>query len=181
MAAAPLWPYSAGILFLICKSEKSADFSDLLFHGRGRNGNRHMLLSACGRRAATPNRRNSKNALSEALAFLHFDLSFGVERGEQPLSRGSSASKSLALFWFSFGVKREHLSAEKFFIKAIKPALRENALAGSVISSPASSDCGSPAGCAAAPCSLRPEPARWGCEPPARSRRSRRRCAGPAS
>ena len=32
---------------------------------------------------------------------------FGVERGEQPLSRGSSASKSLALFWFSFGVKRE--------------------------------------------------------------------------
>ena len=49
MAAAPLWPYSAVILFLICKSEKSADFSDLLFHGRGRNGKRHMLLSACGR------------------------------------------------------------------------------------------------------------------------------------
>ena len=32
---------------------------------------------------------------------------FGVKRGEQPLSRGSSASKSLALFWFSFGAKRE--------------------------------------------------------------------------
>jgi len=36
---------------------------------------------------------------------------FGVKRGEQPLFRGSSASKSLALFWFSFGVKREHPSA----------------------------------------------------------------------
>ena len=32
---------------------------------------------------------------------------FGVTRGEQPLVRGSSASKSLALFWFSFGAKRE--------------------------------------------------------------------------
>ena len=38
-------------------------------------------------------------------------LCFGVKRGEQPLFRGSSASKSLALFWFSFGVKREHPSA----------------------------------------------------------------------
>ena len=67
--AAPLWPYSAGILFLICKSEKSADFSDLLFHGRGRNGKRHMLLSACGRRAATLNRRNTKNPLARRLGF----------------------------------------------------------------------------------------------------------------
>jgi hypothetical protein len=90
MAAAPLWPYSAGILFLICKSEKSADFSDLLFHGRGRNGKRHMLLSACGRRAATwifcmePNR-------------------FGIIKGVQPLIRASRASKVagafLVLFW----------------------------------------------------------------------------------
>ena len=63
VAAAPLWPYSAVILFLICKSEKSADFSDLLFHGRGRNGKRHMLLSACDRRAATLIRK----ALSKAV------------------------------------------------------------------------------------------------------------------
>jgi hypothetical protein len=69
MAAAPLWPYSAEILFLICKSEKSADFSDLLFHRRGRNGKRHMLLSACGRRAATLNRRNTKNPLAQRLGF----------------------------------------------------------------------------------------------------------------
>ena len=65
MAAAPLWPYSAEILFLICKSEKSADFSDLLFHGRGRNGKRHMLLSACGRRAATSDWRNLKKRLRD--------------------------------------------------------------------------------------------------------------------
>ena len=40
---------------------------------------------------------------------------FGVKRGEQPLFRGSSASKSLALFWFSFGVKREYSSANRNF------------------------------------------------------------------
>ena len=65
MAAAPLWPYSAEILFLICKSEKSADFSDLLFHRRGRNGKRHMLLSACGRRAATSDWRSLKKRLRD--------------------------------------------------------------------------------------------------------------------
>ena len=48
-----------------------------------------------------------KNRLAKRLAFLYGAILFGVERGEQPLSRGSSASKSLALFWFSFGVKRE--------------------------------------------------------------------------
>ena len=74
MAAALLWPYSAEILFLICKSEKSADFSDLLFHGRGRNGKRHLLLSACGRRAATLNRRNEKKALSAAASFFPLRL-----------------------------------------------------------------------------------------------------------
>ncbi|MBS7059918.1 MAG: hypothetical protein KH119_12165, partial [Faecalibacterium prausnitzii] len=34
----------------------------------------------------------------------------GSERGEQPLSRGSSASKSLVVFWFSFDIKREQLA-----------------------------------------------------------------------
>ena len=43
-----------------------------------------------------------KMLLAKRLAFFRFDFSFGVERGEQPLSRESSASKSLALFWFSF-------------------------------------------------------------------------------
>ncbi|MCC2143116.1 hypothetical protein, partial [Faecalibacterium longum] len=35
------------------------------------------------------------------------------ERGEQPLSRGSSASKSLVVFWFSFDIKREQLALMK--------------------------------------------------------------------
>ena len=46
--------------------------------------------------------------LAKRLAFLHLDNFFGVTRGEQPLSRGSSASKSLVVFWFSFDIKREH-------------------------------------------------------------------------
>ena len=45
--------------------------------------------------------------LAKRLAFFRFDFSFGIIKGEQPLIRGSSASKSLALFWFSFGAKRE--------------------------------------------------------------------------
>ena len=44
-----------------------------------------------------------KMLLAKRLAFFRFDFCFGVTRGEQPLVRGSSASKSLALFWFSFG------------------------------------------------------------------------------
>ncbi|PDX61730.1 hypothetical protein CGS49_04875 [Faecalibacterium langellae] len=43
-----------------------------------------------------------KMRLAKRLAFFRFDFCFGVTRGEQPLVRGSSASKSLALFWFSF-------------------------------------------------------------------------------
>ena len=40
--------------------------------------------------------------LAKRLAFFRFDFCFGIIKGEQPLIRGSSASKSLALFWFSF-------------------------------------------------------------------------------
>ena len=43
-----------------------------------------------------------KMRLAKRLAFFRFDFSFGIIKGEQPLIRGSSASKSLALFWFSF-------------------------------------------------------------------------------
>ena len=43
-----------------------------------------------------------KMRLAKRLAFFRFDFCVGVTRGEQPLVRGSSASKSLALFWFSF-------------------------------------------------------------------------------
>ena len=157
-------------LFLICKGEKPAGFSPLLFHGRGRNGRQHLLvLAPCGR--TNPLRRFApalpkgdprpwrerflplplkdfprsgedvaqrqkgdkvspkvterahplpcgelppqrlrglqigeakKMRLAKRLAFFRFDFSFGIIKGEQPLIRGSSASKSLALFWFSF-------------------------------------------------------------------------------
>ena len=49
------------------------------------------------------------------------------------------------------------------------------------ISLPASSGCGFPAGCAAGRCSPRSAPAHWGCGPAARSMRSHRRYAAPAS
>ena len=86
--------------------------------------NNILLLSACGCRAADKAVRNSnplpcgelppqrlrglqigeakKMRLAKRLAFFRFDFSFGIIKGEQPLIRGSSASKSLALFWFSF-------------------------------------------------------------------------------
>ena len=42
---------------------------------------------------------------------------FGIIKGEQPLIRGSSASKSLALFWFSFVRQKRTLSLAKHFRK----------------------------------------------------------------
>ena len=56
--------------------------------------------------------------------------SLGSERGEQPLSRGSSASKSLVVFWFSFATKREQTPAAMHFAKGINPAPRDHALRG---------------------------------------------------
>ena len=53
-------------------------------------------------------KRSSRRTGVNLQFFSGVALCFGVKRGEQPLFRGSSASKSLALFWFSFGVKREH-------------------------------------------------------------------------
>ena len=214
MAAALLWPSSEEKYFLYCKQASPAGLACLLFHGKGRNGRRHLLALAPLRgasrqlgnkpsqalRASSPegraktvegvflaspferlppvggrcraatkrgqgvtegdgegapaplrgaaaaaaegpsNRRSEKKCngddrrqrriqggavgaavsrtrvplkarsgrwapqpvLAKRLAFFRFDFCFGVTRGEQPLVRGSSASKSLALFWFSF-------------------------------------------------------------------------------
>ena len=54
-----------------------------------------------------------KKRLAQRLAFFRFDLFFGIIKGEQPLIRGSSASKSLVVFWFSFDIKREQLALMK--------------------------------------------------------------------
>ena len=59
-------------------------------------------------------RRNEKKAFSAAASFFPFrPLLWGLIRGEQPLSRGSSASKSLVLFWFSFGTQKRTLAFMK--------------------------------------------------------------------
>ena len=50
-----------------------------------------------------------KKSFSEATwIFCMEPIFFGVIRGEQPLIHGSSALKSLVVFWFSFATKREH-------------------------------------------------------------------------
>ena len=59
-------------------------------------------------RCEAASRRNEKKAFSGAAQLFSVSTSsLGSERGEQPLSRGSSASKSLVVFWFSFDIKRE--------------------------------------------------------------------------
>ena len=45
---------------------------------------------------------------------------FGVIRGEQPLIHGSSALKSLVVFWFSFGTQKRAYPAAMHFAKGIK-------------------------------------------------------------
>ena len=166
-------------LFLICKGEKPAGFSPLLFHGRGRNGRQHLLvLAPCGRtnplrrfapalpkggakgmtgallaslfgRGGCDHREQTERApplpcgelppqrlrglqigeakkmrLAKRLAFFRFDFSFGIIKGEQPLIRGSSASKSLALFWFSFVRQKRTNSARLQHIEIAVPLPR---------------------------------------------------------
>ena len=65
--------------------------------------------------------------LAKRLAFFRFDLCFGIIKGEQPLIRGSSASKSLALFWFSFGAKREQSPPGCSASKSLRPCRAEHA------------------------------------------------------
>ena len=76
--------------------------------GRARSplGELSSVARLRGFKSAEPEKTVKRSSVFSGVALL-----FGVKRGEQPLFRGSSASKSLALFWFSFGVKREHPSA----------------------------------------------------------------------
>ena len=90
--------------------------------------NNILLLSACGCRAADraqayphgSSRSDSKSAehkksSSEAIwIFCMEPFFFGIIKGEQPVIRGSSASKSLVVFWFSFAIKREHIRRQCF-------------------------------------------------------------------
>ena len=73
--------------------------------------------AAVSRTRVPPKARSGRWApqpvLAQRLAFFRFDNPFGIIKGEQPLSRGSSASKSLVVFWFSFASKREQLALMK--------------------------------------------------------------------
>ena len=89
-------------------------------------------------RAAAKQTLGAATRLSAATSFFSVSTSpSGSERGEQPLSRGSSASKSLVVFWFSFDIKREPSAlmkersgpreAQSHLTERIKPAPRTGA------------------------------------------------------
>ena len=63
MAAALLWPSSEEKYFLYCKQASPAGLACLLFHGKGRNGRRHLLAPAPLRGAS----RQLGNEPSQAL------------------------------------------------------------------------------------------------------------------
>ena len=63
MAAALLWPSSEEKYFLYCKQASPAGLACLLFHGKGRNGRRHLLALAPLRGAS----RQLGNEPSQAL------------------------------------------------------------------------------------------------------------------
>ena len=116
----------------------------MLFHGRGRREKRHLQRrflrkrGACGGRPCSPGgavaqrlrgfksaepkktvKRSSRRTGVNLQFFSGAAHFFGVKRGEQPLFRGSSASKSLVVFWFSFATKREHSPAARRMVTAL--------------------------------------------------------------
>ena len=120
-----LWPYLAELSFPNERKPEICGFPAFNFHGkeswraaascsagslRKRSRSRRSTNLPARRVAqATQNRRNTKNPLAERLGFFVWSLSaLGSKRGEQPLFHGSSALKSLVVFWFSFATKREH-------------------------------------------------------------------------
>ncbi len=63
---------------------------------------KHKLIRTA-RRVSDSKSAEHKKSFSEATWIFCMEPNcFGIIKGEQPLIRGSSASKSLALFWFSF-------------------------------------------------------------------------------
>ncbi len=65
MAAALLWPSSEEKYFLYCKQASPAGLACLLFHGKGRNGRRHLLALAPLRGAAAAAAEGPINRRSE--------------------------------------------------------------------------------------------------------------------
>ena len=65
MPSVLLWACLAENLFLFATQKNLRIFLSCFFTGRGRGGKRHLLLSACGRRAATSDWRNPKKRLRD--------------------------------------------------------------------------------------------------------------------
>ena len=83
-------------LFENKESQKICEFSGFQFSREGgRSGNRHFAAVVLRpSRSDFKSEKREKMRLAKRLAFFRFDLSFGIIKGEQPLIRGSSASKS---------------------------------------------------------------------------------------
>ena len=65
MPSVLLWACLAENLFLFAAQKNLRIFLSCFFTGKGRGGKRHLLLSACGRRAATSDWRNPKKRLRD--------------------------------------------------------------------------------------------------------------------
>ena len=65
MPSVLLWACLAENLFLFAAQKNLRIFLSCFFTGRGRDGKRHLLLSACGRRAATSDWRSLKKRLRD--------------------------------------------------------------------------------------------------------------------
>lgn len=190
--------------FGFCKSGRAAAPPDLLFHGRGRYGKWHRLLLACGQSAEGQLAfcgKESRNVPPGAMSF----------RYQMPLPAMTPLVKRQLRKICGFsGVAFSQVGSQRATAFPVPPPFREQvngkrpqsfpidkkkihssgygaahaepfSIVLVFISLPASSGCGSPAGCAAGRCSPRSAPAHWGCGPAARSMRSHRRCAAPAS
>ena len=71
---------------MISKSEKPAGFSELLFHGKGRNGKRHV--AAVGFSPSRSDYKSAEHKKSSSGATWIFCMEpncFGIIKGEQPL------------------------------------------------------------------------------------------------
>ena len=65
MPSVLLWACLAENLFLFAAQKNLRIFLSCFFTGKGRGGKRHLLLSACGRRAATSDWRDLKKRLRD--------------------------------------------------------------------------------------------------------------------
>ena len=63
-----LWPCSEEWIFFICSSETPAGVSELLFHGRGHSGERHLSQKPVNRFKVRTNSRHAKKGLLRGAA-----------------------------------------------------------------------------------------------------------------